>query len=223
MGGSIMLLAFGLILPVPIVVMASLTQSEVVKGWIGLEVTVFMIAGFIPYILEIFRGKGHPSRATWIIWAGIDAITFFGMLAKGALSWQIATALGCACFILVLSFKYGKPGWTKVDKICLGTGLASIAAWLLLGSPVAGIVGSLIAGGIGGIPTIVSVWEDPTRESFLAWMLLWASALFAIAAIPRWDLANASAPAIFWAIATVMVFILLFRPQQLAELARRKT
>ncbi|HLI30203.1 MAG TPA: hypothetical protein VKV79_03765 [Terriglobia bacterium] len=190
------------------------------KHILSLAAGVVFVAGFVPYIRAIVRKEAQPSKATWMIWTILNIVTFSGMLAKHTLNSQMTAALLCAAAVAVLAVKYGKPGWTRLDKLCLGGAVLGVALWEFFHDPVLGIVTSLIVLFLGGIPTFVSAWRDPGKEDRTAWTLLWISCVFTVIAIPAFTLADAAQPLTFLMIENIMVFILYTRPRALARSAR---
>ncbi len=179
---------------------------------------IFAIAGFVPYIRAIVLKETKPAKATWIIWATLDTITFFGMYAEHALNGQMIGIIGGVWVVVVLALKYGERGWTMLDKSCLCGALVGIILWLAFNSPVLGIVMSLSIIFLGSIPTFVSAWKDPSRENKLGWFIYWFSCVFTLAALPACTLADAAQPIIFFLINTVMIYILFVRPRRLSVL-----
>lgn len=174
---------------------------------------LLMMAGFVPYIWAILRKEAKPAKASWVIWATLDTITLAGMIAKGSVNGQLIGAIIGAYITVGLALKFGKPGWTRLDRACLGGAVLGIALWAITANPVAGIATSCGVIFLGSIPTFVSAWEDPTRENTLAWTLYWLSCVCALAAIPAWTLADALQPITFTAVETTMMVILLVRPR----------
>ncbi len=172
-----------------------------------------MVVGFIPYIISVLRKEVKPSKATWIIWASLDSIAFAGMVVKGTANGQILGAISGSLIIIILSFKYGTPGWTKVDKFCFTGAVLGISFWALFSSPSLGILISLTVGFLGSIPTFVETWKHPELESKSAWLIFWVSCLFATAAIPRWTIADVAQPVSFLMIESTMMFLLFIRPR----------
>lgn len=153
----------------------------------------------------------QPIKATWIIWASLDTITFAGMYAKHALNVQISSAIVMAWLTVALAMKFGLPGWRRVDILCLLGGVVGIALWAVFDSPVLGLSTSLATIFLGSIPTFVSAWEVPTRESLPAWLVYWASCVCALIAVPQWTIEDAAQPMTFFAVESTMVAILLTR------------
>lgn len=183
---------------------------------------IVFVLGYVPYIRAIWRtrkqpvgtpGKAEPAKASWVIWMILDVINGAAMYAAGTLNGQIVGAVAGAIVVVVLAFRFGKPGWTKLDRLCLVGAAAGIALWAIFQSPVLGIVTSNAVVFIGSFPTFASAWKEPSRENRLAWTLYWVSCLFATAAIPQWTLGDATQPLTFLAVETTMMFILFVRPR----------
>ena len=173
---------------------------------------VLFVVAFVPYIRSIVNGQTKPTKASWLIWASMDSVLFTGMLAKHAVNGQIVGAICGAWTVFFLALKYGVPGWTKIDKICMGGTLLAVVLWKLSGNATIGILTSLISGLLGSIPTFVSVWQDPSRENKTAWTIYWLSCLCAICAVPKWTFADAGQPITFLLIETTVVYLLFVKP-----------
>lgn len=174
---------------------------------------LLFIAAFFPYIRAILRKEAKPAKTSWLIWASLDTITLAGMFFKDSVNGQILGAVLGAWAVAVLAMKHGTPGWTKLDKICLGGAVLGITLWQAFDDPVFGIVTSLGVVFLGSIPTFTSAWEDPSRENKSAWVLFWISCVCAVIAIPQRTLADASQPITFFVIESIMMFILFIRPR----------
>ena len=187
---------------------------------------ILMMAGFVPYIRAILRDRHLPAdapnrttpmKASWIIWTTLDTITLAGMIAKGTVNGQMIGTIIGAYITVGLVLKFGKSGWTKLDKRCLGGAALGITLWALTRNPVAGIATSCAVLFLGSIPTFESAWEDPSRENRAAWTLYWLSCLSALAAIPAWTIADALQPITFATVETTMMVILYIRPRLVAR------
>jgi hypothetical protein len=128
---------------------------------------------------------------------------------------QIVGAITGAWIVVVLALKYGVPGWTKVDKFCLGSVIIGLGLWGVFDNPVISIVVNCGAGLIGSIPTIMTAWKDPSQENKLAWTIFFASCVCAIVAIPHWTPADAAQPITFFTIETIMMYVLWIRPRSI--------
>lgn len=175
---------------------------------------LLFITGFVPYIRAILRKETKPSKASWIIWASLDYIVLAGMITEHTVNGQILGAVIGSSIVIGLAMKYGTPGWTKTDKFSLGGAVLGIMLWLVFSSPVIGSVITCIVGFLGSIPTFTSAWKDSSSEDKLAWTIFWISCVCAVIAIPHRTLADAAQPITFFAIETVMMYILYIKPRK---------
>jgi hypothetical protein len=182
-----------------------------VKTYLSAVSFVLFIAGYVPYIASVVRGKARPSKATWIIWAALDVILAASMLRSGTLNGQMAAACFGATTVAILAVRKGEPGWTTIDKISFAGAFLGLAAWWLSGDPTFGIVSCLAVIAVGAVPTVTSAWREPYRENVLAWSLFEASCIAAILAIPSWTIAAAGQPMTFMAITTTALPLLIYR------------
>ncbi|HEU0051034.1 MAG TPA: hypothetical protein VFQ60_03185 [Patescibacteria group bacterium] len=175
---------------------------------------LFLIA-FVPYIRAITKKETKPAKASWLIWATLDSITFAGMLVKHTLNGQVLGAIAGAWTVAILALKYGKPGWSKLDKFCLSGAVLGIMLWQLSGDATFGMATSLSVLILAAFPTFKNAWKNPKEENRLAWTLYWLSCIFAMIAIPKWTIADAAQPIAFTFIETVMVCILWIKPRSI--------
>lgn len=180
---------------------------------LGITAGILFLVAFAPYILAIVRNQTKPARASWIIWACLDSITIAALYQEEAINGQLIGAVTGAWIIVILAFIYGTPGWSKLDVFCLVGAAFGIGLWWYLQSPLAGAIVSLSVVFIGAIPTFVSAWKDPSKEDKLAWFIFWLSCVFAVAAIPRWTIADAMQPLVFLLIESIMVYLLFIWPR----------
>lgn len=173
---------------------------------------LFIIA-FVPYIRAILRKETKPAKASWIIWASLDYIVLAGMFAEHAVNGQILGATIGASVVTGLTLKYGGPGWTRLDKLCLGGAVLSISLWGVFHNPLFGVVTACVVEFLGSVPTYVAEWKNPGHENKLAWTLFWASCVPAVIAIPHWTVANVAQPFTFLVTESTMMFILFVRPR----------
>ncbi len=134
---------------------------------------IFLISGYIPYVIDVLKGKTVPSRASWIIWAFSTAILLFGVLGTGtheAVWVPVADAVGCFA-IFILSIGFGTGGWSRTDQVSFLVCATSLVIWYLTGSALIALIMNLLVYISGYIPTIAKAWKEPRSESLAAWSL----------------------------------------------------
>ncbi len=181
------------------------------KNALSIIAGFLFVLGFVPYIRAILRKETKPAKASWIIWASLDYLVLAGMIAEHTVNGQIVGAVVGASIVIGLALKYGTPGWTSLDKFCLGGAVLGIALWQMFSDPVLGILTACTVAFFGSIPTFVSAWKDPSREDKVAWTIFWVSCVCAVIAIPHWTVADAAQPITFFAIETIVTYTLYFR------------
>lgn len=171
------------------------------------------VVGYVPYIRSIVFGQSKPAKASWIIWTALDMLTIAAMFAKGTISGQlVGSFIGSWC-IALLAFRYGIPGWKKLDVICLLGGASGIFLWQYYRDSTYGIVIGQVTMLIGCIPTYVSAWKNPEHEDRLAWTIYFFSCIPALLAISQWNLASATQPIAFLISETGMMILLWIKPR----------
>jgi hypothetical protein len=184
----------------------------ITQGTLSVIAGILFVVGFIPYIRAILVGTTKPAKASWIIWASLDTITFAGMYVQSSLNGQIIGAIVGAWIVATLALKYGTPGWTWLDKFCIVGAVLGIVLWSVFSNPTLGIVTSVSVVFIGSIPTFVSAFKDPKREDKVGWTIFWVSCVCAVLAIPKLTFEDATQPITFCLIETIMMFILYVKP-----------
>lgn len=177
--------------------------TEIISALAGL--TFFLAA--VPYIRAVLKGQAQPVMATWFIWASLDIIILWGMFVTNAVNWQSVGAAAGGSAVALLTIKYGRPGWTRVDKFCLTGAILSVALWLWFDNPTLGILTSSTALFLGSIPTFISAYEDPSREDKLAWTMCFVAAIPMVILVPVWDFNHATQPILLFVIETVMTWL----------------
>lgn len=132
---------------------------------------LFLIVGYIPYVIEVFRGTDKPSRASWLIWSLSTIIILFEVIETGtteAIWVPIGDALGCFA-IFLLSIKYGVGGWSRIDKISFSIAVLSLLVWWATDNVTISLVVNLLIYMSAYISTIEKSLKDPRSESLTAW------------------------------------------------------
>ena len=173
---------------------------------------VLAIVGFFPYIWAILHHQTVPSPITWAIWAGVDLLILVAMIKKKATIGQIVGSTIGALLILAFALLFGKSEMNIAEWASIAIAIAGIVLWKKNGDAIFGIISGQIALLAGAIPTFIKTYNNPLEEDPLSWCIWWASCVFALMAIKKWNLENALQPLTFTVIETTMVTLVVIRP-----------
>lgn len=125
------------------------------------------IAGNLPYLFDILKGRVKPHPYTWLVWSIVSGTVFFGMLAKGAGIGALPTAVSelFTIIIFLFSLKFGFKEITKTDTIFLSVALAGLIPWALTNDPTLSIVIAVAIDLIAFAPTLRKTWVRSSTET----------------------------------------------------------
>ena len=99
---------------------------------------ILALAGFVPYIALIIRGKVKPHVFSWVIWGITTTVVFFAQLeADGGMgAWPIGLSGFITILIAILAYlKRGDSTITRADWGFLIAALASLPLWYMTNDP----------------------------------------------------------------------------------------
>jgi len=138
-----------------------------VKETFAIIAALLAIAGNLPYLWDILKGRVKPHPYTWLVWSLVSCIIFFGQVAKGAGIGALPTAASeiFTIIIFLFSLKYGFKGITKTDTIFLVCALAGIVPWILTKDPTVSVIIAVSIDLIAFGPTLRKTWQRPKTET----------------------------------------------------------
>ena len=125
------------------------------------------IAGNVPYLWDILKGKVKPHPYTWLVWTIVSAIVVFGQIAKGAGIGALPTAASeiFTLIIFLFSLKYGFRGITKTDTAFLVCALLGVGLWIFTNNPTLSVVIDVSIDLVAFVPTLRKTWKYPSTET----------------------------------------------------------
>ena len=114
-------------------------ESKIIFATIAIFIGLF---GYALYYNDIFRGKTKPHAFSWLVWASLAGITFFGQIFDqgGYGAWVSAFTTVISFSIFILALWKGEKNITISDKLSLlGTGVA-LFLWYVTNNPLASII-----------------------------------------------------------------------------------
>src|SRR3989338_7908963 len=176
---------------------------------VGIIAGILALAGYIPYITSILRGKTRPNRATWFIWTIVGGLLAFSYIAEADI-YSIWLPLGYffgPLITAILSIRYGYSGWSKLDSICMAAAIISIIPWLLSKDAIFTLLINVLIDATGAIPTIVKTYHEPETEDFTAWLIFFIANTTQLFAISEWNIASIY-PIYLFILAGIMVLFI---------------
>ena len=137
------------------------------KETFAILAALLAIAGNLPYLWDIVKGRIQPHPYTWLVWTLVSGIVFFGQLAKGAGIGALPTAASeiFTLIIFLFSLKYGFKGITKTDTAFLALAIFGIGLWILTNEPAYSVVIAVGIDLIAFVPTLRKTWQYPSTET----------------------------------------------------------
>lgn len=139
----------------------------------------------VPYVIDIYRGKTKPQRATWFIWLVLLTIAFVAQVFEGG-TWSLITTavdwLG-VLIIFILSIKHGVGGTSKMDiGALIGAGIG-LVLWYLTSDPLYALLITVFIDFLGGWLTIVKTYKDPYSETWYAYLICGTGGFLGVIAV----------------------------------------
>jgi len=151
----------------------------------GVAAAILALVQYIPYILDVLRGKTRPHAFSWFVWGLPAGIVFFAQLITGggAGSWATGiTAILCTLIFLLALFR-GEPNITLFDWVCLLSSLAAIVLWAATSNPLWAVILVTIADVLAFGPTIRKSFLKPHEETLNTYVTSGIKWSFSIAAL----------------------------------------
>lgn len=162
--------------------------------------TILALVGYIPYLIDMFRGKNQPHLDTWISIFVITAVVAYIQVIGGSGVGAVAVVVGVAvdAVILAYCFKYGTKDVVAFDKICLAISLVGVAAYVLFrDQPLVALAIVTVAELVAFVPTVRKTRNDPYSESLTSYYLIGLKLVFVLLALEAYNLLTVSYPALW--------------------------
>lgn len=122
---------------------------------------------FVPYGVDILKGRARPARSTRIMFAALMMIALLQQHSLGS-GWALAVTIGEAVgslAILVLALFRGIGGLKKIDITCYLLLLIDLVVWLTTQNAFLALHLTVLADLIAFIPTLAKTWRYPESET----------------------------------------------------------
>jgi Ca2+/Na+ antiporter len=170
--------------------------------------TAVALVAYVPYLIDMFRGKNRPHLYTWISIFLITAVVAYIQLIGGAGVGAIPTILGVGvdAVILYYCFRFGTRDVVFLDKVCLGLTIVGVMAYLLLQDhPATALIIVTAAEIISFVPTFRKTRNDPYSESLPSYYLLMLKLTLILIALEKYNWLTVSYSALWLAVFVVFL------------------
>lgn len=183
------------------------------KETLAIVAALLAVAGNLPYLWDILKGRVQPHPYTWLVWSIVSGTVFFGILAKGAGIGALPTAASeiFTIIIFLFSLKFGFKGITKIDTFFLVAALAGLIPWALTKDPTLSIVIAVGIDLVAFAPTLAKTWAHPSTETPLLFGSNVLRHILALGSLQTYNLATTLHSVAMITTNTLMVIIILAR------------
>jgi hypothetical protein len=136
-------------------------------------------------VLQMQKGQYSPSFFSRGVWFLLGINSFAGvLLGEGSKASVIlaGTLFAGNAAVFAASYKKGSREFGVVEKISLVLLLVSALVWAIFEAPFLGLIISLVAHFIGGIPTMWRVAKRPHSEQAYHWYFFFVASVLSIMA-----------------------------------------
>jgi hypothetical protein len=176
-----------------------------IKAFAATLATMLAIFAYVPYLIDMFRGKNKPHLYTWITIFLVTIVVAYMQVVGGGGIGAIPVIIGAAFngVILFYCFKFGTRDVVFIDKLCLTISIIGVILFALLYDyPLVSLAIVTIAEITSFIPTFRKTWNDPYSESLPSYYLLMLKLALVLVALESHNLLTAS-----YSILWIVVFV----------------
>jgi hypothetical protein len=143
------------------------------------------VIGYIPYLLDIYRGKTKPHAFTWLVWAVLGGITFAIQITEGGGlgAWLTFTTAVISFFVFWWALFRGVRVFVGFDWIALVASFISLGIWFFTGDPTLSVILIIVTEIFGMLPLLRHAYLKPDEETpsmFVIYCFAWAFSLVAL-------------------------------------------
>lgn len=186
-------------------ILKSMNALKVIASGIA---TVIALIAYIPYLIDMFRGKNRPHLYTWIsifiITLTIAIIQLQGGAGLGAIPVFVGVLVDA--IILFYCFRFGTNDIVFMDKICLALSILGVGFYVVFNSrPLLSLAIVSIAEVISFIPTFRKTRNAPYSESLPSYYLIMLKLILILVALENYNLLTVSYSVMWLAVFTIFL------------------
>jgi len=170
--------------------------------------TAVAVVAYVPYLIDMFKGKNKPHLYTWISIFLVTSVVAYIQLVGGAGVGAIPTITGVAidAVILYYCFRFGTKDVVFMDKVCLAISVLGVIAYAIVSNrPVISLMIVTAAEIISFVPTFRKTRNDPYSESLTSYYLLMLKISLILVALEKYNLLTVSYSALWFMVFTIFL------------------
>lgn len=181
---------------------------DIVKVIASGAATVIALVAYIPYLVDMFRGKNQPHLYTWIsifiITLTIAIIQLQGGAGVGAIPVFVGVLVDAV--ILFYCFRFGTRDIVPMDKVCLVLSILGVTFYAVFSQrPLLSLVIVSIAEVISFIPTFRKTHNAPYSESLPSYYLIMLKLVLILIAVETYNLLTVSYSVLWLVVFTIFL------------------
>jgi hypothetical protein len=184
-----------------------------IKVAASIAATGIALVAYVPYLIDMFKGKNRPHLYTWISIFLVTAIVAYLQLIGGAGIGAIPTILGVGvdAIILAYCFRFGTKDIILMDKICLIITIIGVIFYVVFRHhPILSLAVVTAAEIISFIPTFRKTKNDPYSESLPSYYLLMVKLTLILIALQAYNLLTVSYSVLWLMVFTVFLVLVYY-------------
>ncbi|HSX36448.1 MAG TPA: hypothetical protein VLH84_05965 [Patescibacteria group bacterium] len=185
---------------------------------LGALAGMLQFISIVPYLVDIFRGKTKPERATWWIWLLLNLVSLGAQVGAHA-RWSLLLTAGqtiVTAAVAVLSLRHGYGKFHRKDMAAVGVAIVGVGLWWLLKSPLAALIVVVLVDLTGFWLTIEKTWKAPQTETLATWAISAVSGTLGALAVGALNATQLLYPLYIMTGNWLMVSIIIYRRSHVA-------
>ena len=130
---------------------------------------ILPILGNLRYAQATLRGRAHPNRVSWALWALVPLIAFAAEVSAGVgLASLVTLALGLGPLLVLAASVGSRRAFTRLERWDIGSAACAVAAlvvWAVSARGYLAVGASVFADAFAALPTIRKAYRTPQNES----------------------------------------------------------
>ena len=187
------------------------------KEILGLVATIIAFYSYIPYIRDIFSGKTKPHAFSWLVWASLTGIAFFGQVADkaGPGAWVTGFTAAACFFIFFIALNRGEKNIVLLDWLSLLGAVIALIFWFFTKGPFLSVILITLIDALGFFPTFRKSIMKPKEETLSTYALSGFKFILALLALDNVSIVTTVYPASLVLMNWFFVGTLLLRRRRL--------